>query len=78
MIEEKLKAETDKWLKRIEEKRKILQLLDDSRKDLIVNMDAYTSDCKHFTKEGKLIEAFEAVIWAWSILELGERVGWWR
>ena len=74
-IEQNLINETQKWLHKIQEKRKHMVLLDESKKDLIVNMDAYISDSRHFTEKKMYIEAFEAVVWAWSILELLERLG---
>jgi len=77
MVEEKLKQEIEKWSKKIAEKRRHLQLIDETKKEHLINMDAYIADSKHFEKEGKLIESFEALIWSWSILEIGEKAGWW-
>jgi hypothetical protein len=70
MLEQKLRKETEKWLEKIEVERKKIKLIDDSKKELLNNIDAYISDCRHFLKEGKLIEAFEAVLWAWSWMEI--------
>lgn len=70
-IEEELRTETKKWLTKIEEERK--SIAGDS--DFIMNIDAYISDSKHFLGEGDLIRAFEAVVWAWSQLEIGKQQG---
>ncbi len=67
-IEENLKQETEKWLKKIEVERKKIKSGDDY---IIRNIDAYISDSKHFMEKGDLIRAFEAVVWSWAILEIG-------
>ena len=71
MIEKQLREETEKWLKKIKIERKKIKLSDKSKENVLKNMDAYVSDSEHFLKKGDLIRAFEAVTWAWSILELG-------
>jgi hypothetical protein len=76
--DEKLKSEIKRWSTKIEEKRRHLKIVDDSKKEHLINMDAYISDSKHFEKEGKIIESFEALLWAWSILEIGEKENWWK
>ena len=55
---------------KIEEERKKIRIEDGGKDYLVKNMDNYISDSKHFLQRGMLIEAFEAVIWAWSIMEL--------
>ena len=42
----------------------------EENKNYIKNIRAYISDCKHFSSEGKLVLAFEAVIWAWAWLQI--------
>lgn len=67
--DEQLKKETEKWLSRIEkEMPKVVAT--DKNEEFIQNINAYISDCKHFMKEGQLVLAFEAVIWAWSWLSI--------
>jgi hypothetical protein len=73
-ISNDLEKETKKWLERIEKERKDIILLDNCRKDLLKNIDAYISDTKHFLKKGDLIRAFEAIVWAWSWLEILEEL----
>jgi len=72
--DEELRHETEKWLKRIEKKREDVVLIDNSKKGMIKNIDAYISDSKHFLKNKDLIRAFEAVVWAWAWLEILEEL----
>lgn len=74
-LEEELTNETMKWLKKIMEERKRVSLADTDRQEFLKNMDAYISDSQHFLKQGNLIEAFEAVIWAWAIMSIGKDIG---
>jgi hypothetical protein len=73
-LEPRLKVEVEKWLLKIREERKTTTLLDQGRKIMLANMDAYIKDSEYFLKKGDLIRAFEAVIWAWSILEIGREL----
>ena len=67
--EEQLKAETEKWLARIE--KELTKVKETERnKEYLRNIKAYISDCKHFEKQGKHILAFEAVVWAWAWLSI--------
>ena len=75
MLEEELKQETEKWLKRIKAERKKIALVDDSKEGFIKNIDSYISDSEHFLEKNDLIRAFEAVIWAWAHLEMGKELG---
>lgn len=70
-IEEDLRLETEKWLAKIGVERSRIT----GREDYLKNLDAYVSDSKHFLEKGNLIKAFEAVVWSWSLLELGLQEG---
>jgi len=74
MLEKELRNETEKWLRKIEEKRKGVELKDKSKKGMLKNIDAYISDTRHFLEKNDFIRAFEAVIWAWANLELMEEL----
>jgi hypothetical protein len=74
-MKKKLEEETKKWLERIETKRKKITLKDEGGQDFLKNIDAYISDSKHFLQKDDLIRAFEAVIWAWAYMEIGEGLG---
>ncbi len=67
--EKELKTETEKWLSKIEKEMPRVRETP-KNKDFIKNIKAYISDCKHFAKEGKLVLAFEAVVWAWAWLQI--------
>lgn len=68
--QEKLEEETNKWLDKLDEE---LEGLD---KDIeqMENVLAYRNDTLHFLKEKDFIRAWEAVIYAWGILETLQRL----
>lgn len=69
--QEKLKKETEKWLERLDSE---LQDVDESV-DQMENVLAYRDDTEHFLEEEDFIRAWEAVIYAWGILETLQRLG---
>lgn len=73
-VEHQLRDETEKWLLRIKEKRKNVIAKDEKAKDHLKNMDAYISDSSYFLEKNDLVRAFEAVIWAWAILDMLEKL----
>ena len=75
MIEDQLREETIKWLKRIKDERKKAKANNEQGKDLLKNIDAYIEDTEHFMQKDDLIRAFEAVVWAWSWLEICKELG---
>lgn len=70
-VEEGLREETLKWLRRIEERMSEI----DGEKEFMENIRAYISDSHYFLEKGDLIRAFECVVWAWAWLEVGLEVG---
>lgn len=66
-----LRAETEKWLMRADER--LSRCRGDER--FLSNIKAYISDSRYFLEKEDLIWAFEAVIWAWAWLEIGEELG---
>lgn len=74
-LEEDLRAETEKWLKRAEEARERVSPRGEEGVGFSINIEAYLSDCRYFLDQGDLIRGFEAVIWAWAWIEIGARVG---
>ena len=74
-MEIELREETEKWLSKIKEERKKIVLANSNKENFLKNIDAYISDSEHFLAKGDLIRAFEAVIWAWSQLEIGKDMG---
>ena len=74
---ETLKKETEKWLSRLEKERSSIKIISEDKKlrSVLKNVDAYISDTRHFLEKGDFIRAFEAVIYAWGILETCEHLG---
>lgn len=74
-----LVSETKKWLAKLEKKAKNVKstgrMGEKDVKNVIKNMNAYISDCRHFMKKGDWVRAYEAVIYAWGILETCEHLG---
>ncbi len=71
--DEQLRKETEKWLERLRKSYKDIELTGKlSEEDLhpiFENIVAYIKDCKYFLDKGDLVRAFEAVIYAWGLLE---------
>lgn len=73
-LEGDLRAETEKWLLKAEEAMETVSARGDEGDRFLANVAAYLSDCRYFLEKGDLIRAFEAVIWAWAWIEIGEDV----
>ena len=71
---EELKKETEKMLVNIRKKRKTIKLVNEEKAGLVTNIDAYISDTSYFLKNDDQIRAFEAVVWAWSWIEILEEL----
>ena len=74
-LETSLRKETEKWLLKVKEEMKSARLLDQERKHVLENINAYIKDSEYFLEKNDLIRAFEAVIWAWAILENSREFG---
>lgn len=70
-IAEDLRAETLKWLSRAQQRL----MVERGDAEYLQNVSAYLSDARYFLDRYDLIRAFEAVIWAWAWMEIGERIG---
>lgn len=70
--QEALKKETEKWLARIEDKK--VKVLDKKANPEVENLKAYIKDTYHFIEKNDWIRAFEAVVYAWGILETLEHL----
>jgi hypothetical protein len=75
----RLESETVKWLTKIEDQVSQMGVtgeFDKKKLDTVIeNIHAYIKDCKHFMEKRDLINAFEAVIYAWGILETCQHLG---
>jgi len=69
--QEKLEEETRKWLEKLNDR---IEDRDESVEQM-ENVLAYRDDTTHFLEEEDYIRAWEAVIYAWGILETLERLG---
>ena len=72
-----LKKETEKWLSKLQKERPLVKVVSPGPnvKACLKNLDAYIKDASHFLEKGDFIRAFEAVIYAWGILETLEHAG---
>lgn len=73
--EEQLKTETRKWEENLRDRIQEAAATDEEGEELLENAEAYLNDTTHFKEEDDWVRAFEAVIWGWSWLEIGERIG---
>lgn len=51
-----------------------IEVSNDKGEEMLTNMKAYISDSKHFLKAGNEVKSFEAIVWAWAILEICEEL----
>jgi len=70
--EQELTNETEKWLEKLKDEE--IEVKGEKGKMFLENIEAYTEDAQHFLDEEDLVRAFEAVVWAWSWLEIGEEL----
>jgi len=68
-----LRSETVKWLRLAEER--LGRIVASEDQEFLENIRAYISDAHFFMEQEDLVRAFEAVIWAWAWMEIGERIG---
>lgn len=72
--EKELEKEIDKWSEKLEEKLKNFEVEREEFKEFKKNIKAYYEDSKHFKEEGDFIRSFEALVWAWAILDTLEKM----
>lgn len=69
-VEDRLREEIERWRGKLEG-----EIRDLSGDEMFVeNIRAYYEDSRHFEEQGLLVESFEALVWAWSWLEIGREV----
>jgi hypothetical protein len=66
--------EIEELIRKIEPLVKRVELDDERAREMFENMEAYIEDSKYFLKNGNFVKSFEAIVWAWSILELCEKL----
>lgn len=72
---EELRAETERWRTKLADRLEHVEATDGEGEELLENARAYRTDADHFADEDDLVRAFEAVVWGWSWVEIGERLG---
>ena len=70
-----MKDEILKMLEKIGPLTEKIDARDDKGEEMLENMKAYISDSKHFLGKGNYLKSFEAIVWAWAILEICEDLG---
>lgn len=69
-LEGELRKEIGKWTGKIEKEIKKVKPRDQDKEHFLSNINAYVKDSKYFLEKGDLVRSFEAVIWAWSWIEI--------
>ncbi|KXB06149.1 hypothetical protein AKJ53_01230 [candidate division MSBL1 archaeon SCGC-AAA382F02] len=75
MLKNELEKEIEKWTEKLNERLPGLKPEDNSGKEILENIKAYREDSKHFFQNDNLIKSYEALIWAWAFVEIGENLG---
>ncbi|MFB6200127.1 MAG: DUF357 domain-containing protein [Candidatus Nanohaloarchaea archaeon] len=73
--QERLEEETEKWREKLEERLEDTGFEGEDAEGMVENAEAYLEDSRHFEEEGDMVRAFEAVVWGWAWIEIGEEVG---
>jgi hypothetical protein len=69
-----MRDEIEKMTRKIEPLVDKISVKDDRGEEMLTNMKAYIADSKHFLKAGNEVKSFEAIVWAWAILEICEEL----
>lgn len=72
-VKDRLRAETDTWTGRFDDRIDAVSATADGKR-LLENARAYRDDTEHFIAEEDWVRAFEAIVWAWSWLEIGKEL----
>lgn len=71
----KIKDEIMKMHEKIEPLIGKIEVKDEKGREMLENMKAYIADSKHFLDKKNYVKSFEAIVWAWAILEICEELG---
>jgi len=69
-----IREETEKMLEKIKPLINKIEVNDKKGEEMLENLKAYVADSEHFLKNKNYLKAFEAVIWAFAILEICEEL----
>ena len=64
-----MREETIKMIEKIEPLIDKIEVNDKKGEEMMENMKAYVSDSKHFLKNKNYLKSFEAIVFAYGILE---------
>ena len=67
--------QTKKWLEKAKEEMQNAVIKDESKADALRNAKNYIKDCSSFIEKNDWVRAFEAVIYAYGILDTLKRLG---
>jgi uncharacterized protein len=70
-----IKEEIVQMLERIGPLIEKIEVKDERGQEMLTNMKAYISDSRHFMGKENYLKSFEAIVWAWAILEICEDLG---
>lgn len=70
----RLRGEIDAWRDRLDAALDEAEPQTEQGDAFLENVRAYRDDTDHFESKGDLVRAFEAIVWAWSWLEIGARI----
>lgn len=73
--DKRLEEEIDKWTARLLPELEKTEAIDSSGQELLDNAGAYLKDSRHFREKKDLVRAFEALVWAWANVEIGQNLG---
>jgi hypothetical protein len=78
-LQETIRSETEKWFARLESAYSGFsptgKLPEKDLKPIRRNIEAYMKDARYFLERGDLVRAFEAVVYAWGLLEACQHLG---
>ncbi|MEM5778631.1 MAG: DUF357 domain-containing protein [Candidatus Aenigmatarchaeota archaeon] len=70
-----IREETEKMIEKIKPLIDKIEIKDKKGEEMLENMKAYIADSQHFLKNKNYLKAFEAIVWAFAILEICEDLG---
>jgi len=69
-----MREEIIKMIEKIEPLVDKIEVKDEKGEEMLENMKAYIADSKHFLDKKNYLKAFEAIVWAFAILEICEEL----
>ena len=70
-----MREDTIKMIKKIEPLVDKIEVKDKKGEEMLENMKAYIADSKHFLRKKNYLKSFEAIVFAYGILETCEELG---